>query len=243
MASTQEPISGLSASNDGPTVLGEATTLSAAITGGSGVSYVWNFGDGSPLNSSGPVVSHVYPEVGTFTAVVTASNAVSSESAGTTVTIQDVPPVAGFTSTSPDVLGETTHFTNLSSGSNLSFVWDFGDGSPVETAADPSHTYAITGTFTVVLVATNSAGSDAASGQVVVEDQPPAPPGLRGYWTLDEAGGQRQDSSTYANHLADHNTVGSVAGQVGLAADFESGTASTCPSRTPTRRSSTSAGA
>jgi hypothetical protein len=45
---------------------------------------------------------------------------------------------------------------------------------------------------------------------------------LQGYWMLDEASGQRLDSSERGNHLADHNTVGSQAGQVGLAADFES---------------------
>jgi beta-galactosidase len=34
--------------------------------------------------------------------------------------------------------------------------------------------------------------------------------------------GQRQDGSGRGNHLTDNNTVGSVSGQVGLAADFES---------------------
>jgi hypothetical protein len=45
---------------------------------------------------------------------------------------------------------------------------------------------------------------------------------LQGYWMLDEASGQRLDSSERANHLTDHNTVGSEAGRVGLAADLES---------------------
>jgi hypothetical protein len=47
-------------------------------------------------------------------------------------------------------------------------------------------------------------------------------PSLRGYWTLDQVSGQRLDSSGQGNHLADNNTVGSTAGQIGLAADFES---------------------
>jgi hypothetical protein len=50
----------------------------------------------------------------------------------------------------------------------------------------------------------------------------PAPSGLEGRWGLDEASGQRQDSSGRGNHLTDNNSVGSVSGQVGLAADFES---------------------
>jgi len=219
MVLTQEPVSGLSASNDGPTALGDVTTLSASVTAGSNVHYVWDLSDGGPLDDSGPVVSHIYSDVGTFTAVVTASNGVSNQSATTTVIIQDVPPVAGFSTSSPDVLGETTSFANESSGSNLSFEWDFGDGSPIATDVAPVHTYVTSGTFTVVLTAINSAGSNAVAAQVIIEV---SPPDLRGHWTLDEASGQRQDSSDYGNHLADNNTVGSVVGQVGLAADFES---------------------
>jgi hypothetical protein len=47
-------------------------------------------------------------------------------------------------------------------------------------------------------------------------------PDLQGYWTLDEVGGQRLDSSGQGNHLTDNNTVASALGQLGLAASFES---------------------
>jgi PKD repeat protein len=222
MTPTPEPISGLTASNDGPTALGDPTTLSASITTGTNVSYLWNFGDGSPLDDTGPLVSHTYPTIGTFTAVITATNDVSSQTATTTVTVQELPPTAAFTSSSPDVLGQPTTFTNASTGGNLSFQWNFGDGSPISTVTHPSHTYASTGTFTVVLTATNTVRSHSASAQVLIEDLPPPPPPLRAHWTLDEANGQRLDSSTYANHLTDHNTVGSTPGQVDQAADLES---------------------
>jgi PKD repeat protein len=210
------------ASNDSPTAMGEATTLRATVETGSAVSYVWDFGDGSGLDESGPVVSHVYGGVGVYTAVVMASNDVSSESAATEVVIEAVPPVAGFSSSSPDVLGATTSFANTSAGTNLSFEWDFGDGSPVSTDVDPTHTYATAGTFTVVLTATNSVGWDVAMGQVVIEEEPAVPSSLRGHWSLDEAGGERRDDSYYGNHLAEYNTVGWVEGQVGMAADLES---------------------
>ena len=45
--------------------------------------------------------------------------------------------------------------------------------------------------------------------------------GLRGYWTLDEAGGTRADTSGNGNHLTAYNTVGATTGQWGLAADLE----------------------
>jgi hypothetical protein len=46
--------------------------------------------------------------------------------------------------------------------------------------------------------------------------------GLEGYWALDVAGGLRLDSSGRDNHLTAFNAVGSVMGQAGQAAEFES---------------------
>jgi len=77
------PITGLEATNDGPTPIGQITTLEATIDSGSEVTYTWAFGDGS--FGSGWSVSHVYPAVGEYTAVVTAANSVSLQEATTTV--------------------------------------------------------------------------------------------------------------------------------------------------------------
>ncbi len=82
---TDVPVAGLVAANDSPTVLGNPTTLTATVIAGSHVSYTWAFGDGAP--GSGAVVTHTYPAVGVYTAVVTASNPVSELTATTTVTI------------------------------------------------------------------------------------------------------------------------------------------------------------
>lgn len=45
-------------------------------------------------------------------------------------------------------------FNNTING--LSFIWNFGDGSPTSTAFAPSHTFTAAGTYTVTLSATNS---------------------------------------------------------------------------------------
>lgn len=86
IATTQEPISGLVATNDGPSKPGSMTTLTAMITAGSQVSYSWVFGDGD--SGSGAVVSHIYPAPGEYSAVVTASNEVSVVAAITAVVIE-----------------------------------------------------------------------------------------------------------------------------------------------------------
>ncbi len=83
----EEPISGLEASNDSPTSLGNPTTLTATVTSGTNVSYTWSFGDSS--TGSGNAVSHIYPEVGIYTALVTASNPASELTATTVVTLTE----------------------------------------------------------------------------------------------------------------------------------------------------------
>jgi hypothetical protein len=75
---------------------------------------------------------------------------------------------AAFTSTSPVVFGESISFTNTSTGGNLSFLWDFGDGV-TSTLTSPAHLYAAPGVYTVTLTAVNTTGSDSSAQQVVVE--------------------------------------------------------------------------
>jgi uncharacterized repeat protein (TIGR01451 family) len=87
-----EAIAGLAATNDSPTALEDATTLTATVAAGSNVSYTWTFGDDSSF-VVGPssVVTHTYPAPGLYTAVVTASNSVGELTATTTITITQLP--------------------------------------------------------------------------------------------------------------------------------------------------------
>jgi hypothetical protein len=94
---TFQPVTGLAATSDSPTVLGEVTTLSATIATGSDVRFDWGFGDGETTTSWSDfelggtvVVSHVYPAVGVYTAIVTASNVVN-EIVATTLITTDIP--------------------------------------------------------------------------------------------------------------------------------------------------------
>jgi hypothetical protein len=85
---TVQPITGLTAHNDGPTILGQLTTLQADQETGTEVFYTWELGYGEV--AAGQVVTGVYPAVGVFTAVVTASNAANVVTA-TTVITTDLP--------------------------------------------------------------------------------------------------------------------------------------------------------
>ena len=161
-------ISGLAAANDSPTVLGNITHLSATVTGGTNIQYSWAFGDGTYGN--GPLPSHTYPAVGNYTAVVTATNSNNTMTASTLVMIVDV-AITGLAAAndSPTILGNPTHLSaTVSAGTNIQYVWAFGDGT-YGSGANPTHTYPAVGNYTAIVTATNSNNTQSASTLVTIE--------------------------------------------------------------------------
>src|SRR5690606_11613428 len=70
-------------------------------------------------------------------------------------------PVANFTADKTSGCNPTTvQFTSTSTGSSLSYNWDFGDGTGNSAVANPGHVYNAPGTYTVTLTVSNSAGTD-----------------------------------------------------------------------------------
>lgn len=73
--------------------------------------------------------------------------------------VPNIPPVADFIASPTVSCSGDIQFTDQSTNSPTSWLWDFGDGN-TSTAQNPSHTYLATGTYTVSLTATNTFGSD-----------------------------------------------------------------------------------
>lgn len=59
-------------------------------------------------------------------------------------------------------------------GRPLTYSWDFGDGSPANRSANPTHTYTTNGTYTATLTVTSGTASARATAKVVAGRQPPA---------------------------------------------------------------------
>jgi PKD repeat protein/sugar lactone lactonase YvrE len=175
-------ISGLGVADSGPTVLGSATRLTATVAAGTNVGYTWNFGDGSPVVASGSGLSatlaYTYAAVGSYTVTVTATNSVNQVAASTRVTVTDV-AVSGLVAANsgPTVLGSETVLTaTVAAGMNVTYTWNFGDGSPERVSglsATVAYTYAAVGSYTATVTATNGIGQATASTQVTVTNQPP----------------------------------------------------------------------
>jgi PKD repeat protein len=90
-----------------------------------------------------------------------------------------IPPTAAFVSNLTATCGGPVQFTDMSSNSPTSWLWDFGDGQ-TSTLQNPSHTYASNGTYTVKLTATNTYGNNAATKTNLISVNMPATPTTTG---------------------------------------------------------------
>lgn len=87
------------------------------------------------------------------------------------------PPVPGFTYTigvGLDSLRVT--FTNTTTGTGtITYSWNFGDGSPANTTTNPFHIFPTSGTYNVVLTATNEDGSASTTPVPITVTVPSVP--------------------------------------------------------------------
>ena len=71
-----------------------------------------------------------------------------------------VPSASFATATSSLCSGSAITYSNLSSGGQLSYTWNFGGGTPLSsTLTNPAITYTSPGTYSVSLIASNAIGS------------------------------------------------------------------------------------
>ncbi len=129
-------------------------TSTAPLPVFSSTSFLWDFGDNSPLVRGGlEAKTHTYLSVGTYNVKLVVDDTVfcnSPDSISKTVRLA-VNVKSQFTTPDKGCVPYTASFKNTSLG-GIDFIWDFGDGSPRSTDADPSHLFSTTGTFIVKLI-------------------------------------------------------------------------------------------
>ena len=123
------------------------------------LSYVWNFGDGSPVvgAADNSPITHNYTEPGFYSVILAATfgNAlpVPAQCTYLTARVVEIPLIADFRFETA-CLGSSTAFFDLSNHTPTSSItdweWDFGDGNS-STDPNPSHIYAAAGTYSVSL--------------------------------------------------------------------------------------------
>ncbi len=136
-------------------------------------SYSWDFGDGNSSAEINP--THTYASDGTYTVILTATNDCGSVSSTQQVTISTL-PTAGFNSNvTSGCVALVVQFNDMSSSNTTSWLWTFPGGDPSSsTEQNPIVTYNSAGSYSVILVASNSSGDNAftLNNYITVDDVP-----------------------------------------------------------------------
>ena len=147
----------------GPSTNGCAPlTVNFTNTSNNGLSFVWNFGDGSPIDTLYSP-THTFTASGTFTVSLSAANSnacfVTNDTAYLIIRVDTNYITPGFTTTVTDSCGPYTVTVNNTSVDHTSgtstYQWWFGNGSVFTGANPPIQNYADTGTYTITLVMSN----------------------------------------------------------------------------------------
>jgi PKD repeat protein len=145
---------------------GDTTAFTSIVNAGATAGWNWNFGDGGA--SALPDPTHIYILGGTFTVTLTITDTAGCQNTiSHQVTIIPGPAVY-FSTGLPLCSGQVVIFSDGTvpgAGSTLSsWHWDFGDGHDTTLVAPWSgqigHTYALGGTFNVILSVTTSLGCE-----------------------------------------------------------------------------------
>ncbi|MGQ0828244.1 MAG: PKD domain-containing protein [Bacteroidota bacterium] len=141
-----------------------------------GSTYFWDFGNTFLLNdtSNSTNPTYTYPTFGTYTVTLTA-NKFTACAVTITKTIVISSVIAEFTDNGPGCVGMAVSFkdsSTVSNGTITNWDWNFGDaGTSILT--NPTHTYTVSGTYSVTLIVTTALGcKDTVVHPVVIQDLP-----------------------------------------------------------------------
>ena len=134
----------------------DSTTTTPATTP---VAWEWDFGDGSPVSTQ-QNPSHNYANAGSYTVKLTVTDSDGC------IDSLEIPNFVNVTFPSPSFqviddstcAGNLVSFNNISQGTGLSYMWDFGDGMGSTFIANPTYAYSDTGFYDVTLTATDVNG-------------------------------------------------------------------------------------
>ncbi len=126
-----------------------------------GVTYAWNFGDGSTSTTSGDV-SHTYSKIGTFCPSLTVTNPNGCTSTKTLApcVVLERPKPSFIADKDSGCMPLNVNFTNTSTDSKpiVSYLWDFGNGSTSTAQNPPVQVYNPDGMYIANLTIINNLG-------------------------------------------------------------------------------------
>jgi len=172
----------INVTNTAPTVQAAASPLSVvpnqAVTftsegtdpDGDALTYLWDFGDGA--TSTDQNATHAYAAVGSYTATVTVSDAAGGTANATVIIQVSEAPTARVTTSDVVAFGNQPFTFDASTSTDpenaiVSYVWNFGDGTPSGSGQVISKIYKEPGTYTVTLTITDAAGVTTTVSRII----------------------------------------------------------------------------
>lgn len=151
-------------------------TINNTTANSSAFTYRWDFGNGQTSTAAQPgtIRFAINPNRGdtVYTVTLKATGGCDTIVATQKIRVRARPRALFTPDKSIGCSPMTVTFNNNSAGSNASFIWDFGDGSPRISSNAPSlsHTFTtgVLDTFFVRLFASNDCGTDTATFAIVV---------------------------------------------------------------------------
>lgn len=120
------------------------------------ITYYWDLGDGN--TSTEPIVTHTYQNSGDFnvTLTITDNSGLDCSTANTTQTVRvNIPPFATFNSDDYSCVNQDINFdaskSRDESSNQLSYTWDFGDGTRSNSGPTVVKNFSKGGTYKVSL--------------------------------------------------------------------------------------------
>src|SRR5262249_39558945 len=122
----------------------------------------WNFGDGSPITTTANP-THAYNTPGNYVVTLTVIDDNGAQDVASLnmsrLTVNHLPTAVDNRTPSASTAPLTAALSSAGSadpdGTIVASDWDFGDGSPRSSDANPSHVYADPGTYTATLTVTD----------------------------------------------------------------------------------------
>ena len=170
-----------------PTFIRSCTGLTCSVNSqgtadpntGDVITYSWNWGDGTALSTGASPAAHVYAAAGNYTITLTTTDG-WGKAASTTRDVSlsepagNTAPTATFTASCAafTVCQTNSAGTADAEGDAIRYSWNWGDLTAVSTTANPSHTYSVPGTYTIVLTVTDVWGRSSTVSRDVTITEP-----------------------------------------------------------------------
>ncbi|NXF01300.1 PKD1 protein, partial [Smithornis capensis] len=157
-----------------PAAVNASVNISATITGGTGITYVWYLEDGSSPITSEPFIIHSFQSPGVIEVVVGAENKLNSTNATVSVCIEEL--IEGLSIGTAELdcryvsSGSTVVFEGeLQKGTEVTWLWEVPNGTL--TGQSVAVTFPTAGLYTVHLNASNDISWALASRNISVLDR------------------------------------------------------------------------